>query len=47
MYKTIYDEENKLWKGVDVPDLYNPKISLAQVILRDCKHHGTKIAQVN
>ncbi|KAJ6632853.1 hypothetical protein Bhyg_18006, partial [Pseudolycoriella hygida] len=47
MYKTIYDEENKLWKGYDVPALYNPEISIADVVLKAMDINGTKIAQIN
>lgn len=46
MYKTIFDKNNKLWKGHDVPPLYNPEISIAQVLLKAMKINGTKIAQV-
>lgn len=47
MYKTVFDKENKLWKGYDVPPLYNPEISIAQVLLKAMTTNGTKIAQVN
>lgn len=47
MYKTIFDKENKLWKGHDVQPLYNPQISIAQVLLNSMKVNGAKIAQVN
>ncbi len=46
MYKTIFDKNNKLWKGHDVPPLYNPEISIAQVLLKAMKINGTEIAQV-
>lgn len=46
MYGTNYNKEEKLWKGPGIPSLYNPKISLAQVVLQACKTYGPKIAQV-
>lgn len=47
MFKTQYDEESKLWRGRDFLPLYNPKVSLAQVILKACVNYGPKLAQVN
>ncbi|XP_055308228.1 probable 4-coumarate--CoA ligase 1, partial [Sitodiplosis mosellana] len=47
MFKTQYDNEAKLWRGRDQLPLYNPKISLAQVILKSCINFGPKIAQVS
>lgn len=44
--RTVYDEKNKLWKGEDVPPLYNPEISLGQVLLKALTIFGPKIAQV-
>lgn len=46
MPRTIYDKNKKLWKGTNTPAVYNPKVSLGQVILRVCKNFGPKIAQV-
>lgn len=46
MFTTNYDETNKLWSGLDIPPMYNPKISLAQVMLNALKTYGSKIAQV-
>lgn len=46
MYRTFYDKESKLWSGPDLPPLYNPKISIAQVIWRSLTAYGPKIAQV-
>lgn len=46
MFQTQYDKEAKLWRGRDLLPIYNPKISLAQVILKACINNGPKIAQV-
>lgn len=47
MFRTHYDKKARLWSGIGIPNLYNSKISLAQVILKACKTHGPKVAQVN
>lgn len=47
MFRTHYDKETKLWSGNGTTNLYNSKISLAQVLLKTCKTNGPKIAQVN
>lgn len=47
MFTTSYDEEEKLWSGPNVTPLYNPKISLAAVVLDSMGNFGPKIAQVN
>lgn len=46
MFSTTFKQEN-LWFGRDIPPLYNPKISLAQVLFNAMAKYGTKIAQVN
>lgn len=46
MFQTQFDKETKLWRGRDLLPVFNPKISLAQVILRACINNGPKIAQV-
>lgn len=46
MFCTQYNKEAKLWSGLNIPPLYNPKLSLAQAILKACEVHGSKIAQV-
>lgn len=45
--KTYYDSENKLWKGEVLPPLYNPEISLGEVLLKAFTVFGPKVAQVN
>lgn len=44
--KTFFDEENKLWKGEDIPLLYNPEISLGQALFKSFNVFGPKVAQV-
>lgn len=46
MFATKFDEDTKEWSGRNVLPIYNPKISLAQVILTTLNTHGPKIAQV-
>lgn len=46
MFSTTYNREEKLWKGRETTPLYNPNISLAQVLLNALKLNGPKRAQV-
>lgn len=46
MLRTKYDEKIKEWNGCDLPPVYNPKISLAQILLDTLMTYGSKIAQV-
>lgn len=46
MYKTSYNESEKLWSGRKVPLLYNEKISIGHGLLRAMKSNSRKIAQV-
>lgn len=45
MFSTTFKQE-KLWCGRDIPPLYNPKISVAQVLFNAMAKYGPKIAQV-
>lgn len=47
MYSTTYNKEEKLWYGANIPPLYNPKVSIGQVLLNSMSMFGSKIAQVN
>lgn len=47
MFFTKYDAENKLWKGNEVTPLYNPKVSIGEVILKALAVNGPKITQVS
>lgn len=46
MFSTTYNKEGKLWYGNDIPPLYNPNVSVAQVLLDSMTTFGPKIAQV-
>lgn len=46
MFSTHYDKVAKLWSGRKIIPLYNPKISVTQVVLKVCQSNGPKIAQV-
>lgn len=47
MFSTKFDKEKKLWSGREVIPTYNPKISIAQVILDTLNIYDSKIAQVH
>lgn len=47
MFSTTFNNQEKLWCGRDIPPLYNPNISLAQVLFNAMAKYGTKTAQVN
>ncbi|XP_037037635.1 4-coumarate--CoA ligase-like 7 [Bradysia coprophila] len=47
MFRTEYDEKEKLWSGLNIPPLYNPKISIAQVLLRALAKNGPKLSQIS
>lgn len=47
MFKTTYDKNSKVWSGRDILPLYNPKISVAQVLLSALSTYGSRIAQVH
>lgn len=46
MFSTKFDKETKVWSGKSVLPTFNPKISVAQVILASLNTYGSKIAQV-
>lgn len=46
MFSTFYDKETKLWSGRAKLPLYNPQVSLGQVMLDSMCNYGSKIAQV-
>ena len=47
MFSTKFDQENKVWSGQNVVPTYNPKVSVAQVLLAALSTYGSKIAQVH
>lgn len=46
MYRTIYDEETKMWTGLSKVPLYNLSVSVGQVILESLDRDPDKIGQV-
>lgn len=46
MFSTKFDKENQVWSGKAVLPTFNPKVSVAQVILATLNTYGSKIAQV-
>lgn len=47
MFQSGYDEKRKQWRGLENRPLYNPEISLGEVLLKTMQVNGSKIAQVN
>lgn len=47
MYRVEFDEANKLWKSHGPPQVYDPSVSLGNVLLRSMELQGSKIAQVS
>lgn len=47
MYRTIYDKKMKQWSGQPKIALYNPNVSVGQVILEALHRAPDKIGQVN
>lgn len=47
MYRTHYNKEEKLWSGDDLTPIYNPKVSLGEIIFQSLRVNGSRIAQVN
>lgn len=46
MFTSKFDEENQVWSGRGDLPLYNPEISVAQLMLNSMEIYGPKIAQV-
>lgn len=46
MFHIKFDKENKIWDGRDVPQVFNPNVSLGNILLKSLALHGSKIAQV-
>lgn len=47
MFHTEFDEKKKIWSGLEVPCLYDSKVSVGQVILNAMFVNSSKIAQVS
>lgn len=46
-YKTVFNNETKIWRGNSVPPLYNTNQSIGQAILWALKRNERKIGQVS
>lgn len=46
MWRTVYNAGETKWQGVKTRPLYNPEITLGEVLLKSMQVHGSKIAQV-
>ena len=46
MFCTKFDKDAKLWRGRDVPQIYDSNTSIAQVLLEKMKTNWSRIAQV-
>ncbi|XP_037033669.1 4-coumarate--CoA ligase 1-like [Bradysia coprophila] len=47
MFRTRYDEEEKLWSGIDMPSVFNERVSLGHAILWTLQKNPAKIGQIN
>lgn len=47
MYRTIYNDKEKLWHGLKPRPLYNPEITIGEALLKTMQINKSKIAQVN
>lgn len=47
MYKVKFNEQEKVWSGLDFPPLYNTKVSVGRVILDTLERNPKKVLQVN
>lgn len=47
MFRVEFDRMNKVWKSYGPPQIYDPSISLGEILLRSMELHGSKIAQVS
>lgn len=47
MYRSIYDDKRKQWQGLKMRPLYNPEVTLGEVLLKSMHINGSKIAQVS
>lgn len=45
-FDTNYDEEENIWKGKEIPPIFNPNISLGQIILWKLERNRYKVGQV-
>lgn len=46
MFKSHYNSKTKVWKGIDLPLLYHPKISIGRVIFNALERDCDKITQI-
>lgn len=46
MFRTIFDEEKKLWHGPQIKMKWTDESSLGAKILKTLKAHGPNVAQV-
>lgn len=46
MFRVKYDEIKKNWSSDDAPSVFNPNVSLGQVLLRSMDLCGPKMSQV-
>lgn len=46
MFHVKFDEKNQTWDGCDIPSVFNPNVSLGNILLKSLALHGSKIAQV-
>lgn len=47
MYKTFYNENEKIWTGVRTTPFYNENLSVGQVILHSLESNPNQVGQVS
>lgn len=47
LFHTTFDEETKTWYGLPGVPMYNPNVSVGQVLLEALRRYPEKIGQVS
>lgn len=47
MFRTTYDEEAKIWSGPQSPQLFHPKVNVAQVLFDALARNPNQIGQIS
>lgn len=47
MFRAKFDEKTKEWSSLNVAPVFDPRISVANILLRSMCVNGSKVAQVS
>lgn len=47
MFHGKFDKKNQIWDGRDIPPVFNPHISLGNILLKSLALNRSRVAQVN